>query len=313
MKIFFMAITFMSIAIYSNACSICGCGGGNLFLGIYPSFKSKFIGVRYNYSEYNTVLSNDRSQFSHNYYNSVELWSGLNIGRRWQLFAFVPYHYNNQIDDDSKKTKKGIGDISILTSYKLINTHRSSKTGLPVSNQLWLGGGLKLNTGNFSVDPSDPGTTLADINNQIGTGSTDLLLNLRNVYQIGYWGLTSNINYKFGTKNQQGYQFGNKLSINSIAFYSIDLGKTTISPNIGMQFEKTDGNKLNGNKIVLSEGLDTGSYHTGGYTFNAIAGLELNVKNISIGFNIQAPLKQNYAANQTTMSWKSMLHLSIMF
>ena len=69
MKKLFVALTLMLVALNANACSICGCGGGNLYLGLYPNFDTKFIGVRYTYGDYRTLLKtqtlNSRSYWPH--------------------------------------------------------------------------------------------------------------------------------------------------------------------------------------------------------------------------------------------------------
>src|SRR5215475_8536802 len=107
----FYLVVFLTISSSTMACDICGCGGGNFYMGLLPNFKSKFIGVRYHYSQYHTVLANDQTQFSHNYYNAVELWGGWNIGKKWQVLAFVPYYFNRQADDDGVTYKNGLGDV----------------------------------------------------------------------------------------------------------------------------------------------------------------------------------------------------------
>jgi hypothetical protein len=112
------------------------------------------------------------------------------------------------------------------------------------------------------------------------------------------------------TQNNQGYQFGNKLTMNSILYYNINNRHSVFTPNAGVQFENNEGNKLDGHLISLTEGLDNGTYKTGGYSVNFLAGAELNVKKITLGVNVQLPLEQNYAAGQTNLNWKGSLHIS---
>ena len=142
-------------------------------MGLYPNFKSKFFGVRHNYSEFHTSLLNNPDQFSHNYYNTVEVWSGFNISKRWQILTFLPYHFNIQNDDDmGRTTKSGLGDITLLANYKLFASAFSSHVPGNISHELWIGGGFKLPTGAFKVDANESTTTLADINSQkIGRAS----------------------------------------------------------------------------------------------------------------------------------------------
>ncbi len=306
-----MAVTILLSAISADACSICGCGGGNLYLGMYPNFDTKFIGVRYSYSDYRTVLKNENSQYSNNTYNAYEIWSGFNLSKKWQVFTFIPYQSNHQVSDDGQASNSGIGDITILTNYRLLNNHQIIINKKLISHQLWIGGGIKLNTGSFIMDPHDTNSTLADANAQLGTGSNDFILNLRDIYQIENWGLASSINYKINTQNILGYQFGNKFTINSISYYNINKKNSVTTPNFGLQFENISGNKLDGKLISLTDGLDNGSYHTGGYNLNLIGGVALSIKKIAFGINLQMPLKQNFAASQTKLNWKGSMHVTL--
>jgi hypothetical protein len=175
-KIIFIGIISMSLG-NTYACDICGCGGGNFYMGLLPNFKTAFIGIRYNYVQFHTQLASDISQYSHNYYNTVEIWGGWNIGGRWQILAFIPNYFNKQADDDGTTYKNGLGDITILANYQLLHSRSMNRHNKNIEQTWWIGGGVKLPTGTFRVDPADSTTTLADINAQIGTGSTDFLIN----------------------------------------------------------------------------------------------------------------------------------------
>lgn len=309
-KLFIAAILLMAVS-GSYACSICGCGGGNLYMGLFPNFKKSFIGLRWNYAEYHTHLLNDPAQFSHNFYNTTEIWAGFNIGKRFQVLAFLPYHYNAQFDDDmGHTTKNGMGDITVLANYKLFDTRYLKNQTNKTSQQLWIGGGIKLPTGTFNVDVHDSTTTLADINAQIGTGSVDLLLNARHTVQFNNFGINTSVNYKIGLANDQHYKYGNKLSLNSIASYRISNRNLTITPNAGLSFENIESNQLNGQKIYLSDGLNSGTFATGGHVLSALAGVEVTVKQVTIGANIQAPISQDFAAGQTKLNVRGMLHVT---
>lgn len=171
--------------------------------------------------------------------------------------------------------------------------------------------GIKIKTGSFDIDIKDPNTTLADINTQMGSGSTDFIVNARDVYQVENIGLASTINYKINTQNNQGYAFGNKLTMNAITYYNYSHKHLVVTPNIGLQYENVAGNKLNGALIQLTEGLDHGSYQTGGNALNLMGGLEVAIKKVSFGINLQAPIQQSFAADQTKLNWKGMLHATI--
>jgi hypothetical protein len=82
-------------------------------------------------------------------------------------------------------------------------------------------------------------------------------------------------------------------------------------PNTGFSYDNIAGNSLNDSKIILSDGLNSGTYHTGGYVFAIVGGLELNFNKIGIGGNIQSPLAQEFAKGQTKLNINGMIHFTL--
>jgi hypothetical protein len=221
-----LLFTFFAICIFSFssfACPICGCGGGNLYMGLLPDFKYQFLGLRYHYAQYHTQLINDPSQFSTNTYNTIELWGGLRLGKKIQLLGFIPYYMNKQVDDDGTLYTNGLGDITVMGQYQVFQSTTHLRNRKTVIQQLWLGGGVKLPTGPFNADVSDSNTTVADINAQIGTGSVDFLVNAMYTVSIRNFGINVSANYKMNTVNGDGYKYGNKYTGNFIAFYHLSI------------------------------------------------------------------------------------------
>ena len=297
----------LSLILFSSAhilaCDICGCGGGSFYMGLLPSFKSRFVGLRYHFAQYNTSLASDPSQFSHNDYQSIELWTGWNLGKKWQVLGFIPYYFNKQTDDDGTSYKNGLGDITVLANYQLYQTPMVKRKPNSVSQELWIGGGLKLPTGNFSANTSDSGLTIADINAQIGTGSVDFMINLNHYLHWQSFGLNTILNYKINTTNESDYRFGNRFTATSILSYRIPIGSVQIVPNAGISYENTATNELKNQNVAL----------TGGYSLVGIAGLELSVNRVQIGFNIQGPFSQGFADGQTTLKSRGMAHITYVF
>ncbi len=297
-KLLFIIILFLS-ASASFACEICGCGGGNFYLGLLPGFKSTFIGVRYHYMNYYTQVKGDATQFSHNFYNTAEVWGGVNLGSRWQVLAFVPYHINKQIDDDGITNTNGLGDVTVLANYQLLHKINTSENTAGTEQRLWIGGGVKVPTGKFNADVKDPNTTIADVNAQLGTGSVDLLLNAMYNVRLGKWGINSTVSYKENTAKNT-YSFGNKFSANSIGYYRLRYKTTTFLPNAGIMYENTGQNKLAGEKVAT----------TGGYIATASLGVEASMRTITIGATAHAPFSQDYADGQTKLRWRSSVHVT---
>jgi len=244
-----------------NACEICGCGLGNYYIGLLPQFSHKFFGLRYQYRRFHTVMADDASQFSRDYYKTAELWAGWNIGKRWQLIAILPYNYIHQVSDDGVTNNQGIGDIAIMGNYKVFD--KRSKNA--VTQQLWLGAGVKLPTGKFNIDATDP-ALVAVANTQTGSASTDFMLNAMYNVKVKKIGINSSASYKINTANKDDYSFGNKFSASSFVFYPIARKEVSIVPNLGILYEQTASNKLVKETVA----------QTGGHLFSTAAGLELN-------------------------------------
>ena len=99
-----------------------------------------------------------------------------------------------------------------------------------------LGAGVKLPTGKFVIDASDPDVA-AVANTQLGSGGTDILLNGMYNVSINKLGINTTVNYKINTANKEEYKFGNKLTAGSFVYYVFPLKGVMISPNVGLLYE----------------------------------------------------------------------------
>ncbi len=291
------AITLASVS-GIRACEICGCGTGNFYLGMVPKFNSKFIGVRYRTLSYRTYMQDSPSEFSKDNYKTMEVWGGWNLGKKWQMMTFIPYQMNQRITDDGDKYSSGLGDITVLTNYKVWSNGVSL-----VSQQFWVGAGVKLATGHYKIDFSDPENNLGDPNGQTGTGSTDLLLNANHSITYWNWGLNTTANYKINSANADQFKFGNRFSVNMLAYHRFTAKSFNIAPAVGAFFERSAGNSYKDQRIEL----------TGGHAVFASTGLEMSYKKIAMGISVQSPLSQNYAAHQTVAKARGLSHLTFTF
>jgi hypothetical protein len=298
-KRFLFIVAFLSVFSSSFACDICGCGLGNYYIGLVPQFNKHFIGLRYQYQSFHTQLASDPSQFSNDYFQTIEVWGGMNIGKRWQVLAFVPFNFNQQNSDDGIERKNGLGDVAALLNYSLLEKSSSICNDKMMFQQLWVGAGVKLPTGKAVIDPS-ASDLVALANSQLGSGSTDFMLNAAYSLHIDKWGFTTNANYKMNTENKESYRFGNRIASNSFLFYTIKTKAISITPNIGFQYEHTNGSSLQNQKVD----------ETGGYSTFGTIGVEASVGKINIGMNLQNPLSQEYASGQTKANTRAMVHVT---
>lgn len=294
---------FSFFTITSNACEICGCGVGNFYMGLLPNFESKFIGVRYQYMRYNTVMKEDASQYSKDTYQTAEIWGGWNIGKRWRVMGFVPYQINKQVTDDGNKSNNGLGDIIVLGNFSLLHKYRLKANKKTTEHEWWIGGGIKLPTGYYNVDLESSHANLGDVNAQMGTGSTDFLVNTSYNLRFDKWGVNTTLNYKINTTNNNGYYFGNRFMANSLAYYNIPVKHTVFAPNAGLLFEDAASNYLHDEKVEL----------TGGHALFAMTGIEMSFNKIGAGVNAQLPMAQNFADHQTECKIRAMAHVSLSF
>ena len=281
------------------ACDICGCSASGYFFGPFPQFKSHFYGVRYYFRSFNSQVKDDASQFSKDFYQTAEIWGGLNVGKKWQLMAFVPYNFNKQKSDDGTNSMNGIGDITLLANYKILNNSRQLKNGKNIRQQLMFGAGIKIPTGKFSADPDD---IIAGANNQPGSGSVDVLLNSMYTLQINTWGVNGTLNYKINNSADQ-FRFGNTLNANLFAFKNITAKSLIISPNVGLMYENLQANQLENLKVA----------DTGGNALLCAAGVEINMSKVTFGVNVQLPIDQNLSAGQTKIQSRGIAHVTFAF
>ena len=272
-------------------------------MGLMPNFKSKFIGVRYQSINYHTQLADEPDEFSKDYYNTIELWGGFSLGKKWQLLTFVPYQVNTLKSDEGVEHLNGLGDITLLANYKLFDKSSMQSGNKSFAQQLWVGGGLKLPTGKYNIDPNDPEVEIGDANSQQGTGSLDFLLNASYNVSINKFGINTTANYKINTANKDDYYFGNRFNASSFGYYQISLKNAILAPNIGLLYQHSAENNLNNQKVD----------ETGGYLAMAATGAEVSFKSITVGANVQLPFSQSFAHGQTEAKTRGMLHVSFTF
>lgn len=257
--------------------------------------------MRYSFRTFESRLKSDETQFSKDFYQSVELWGGLNVGRKWEVLGFVPYNINKQRSDDDTRTTNGLGDISVIINRKLLDKRTTDNKERMISQQLWVGGGAKLPTGKFTPDATD---IIPDANNQAGTGSVDFIVNAMYTLHINDWGINSNINYKVNG-SAQNFRFGNRLNTTAFIFHSFQnkSGTSSINPNVGLLYEKLGANKMMNAKVD----------DTGGDALLAATGVEVNFAKIAVGVNAQLPISQDLSNKQTETKVRGMMHVTFLF
>jgi len=300
-KIFFLILITTSFKAF--ACDICGCGVGNTYIGILPEFRKHIFGLRYRYSSLITHVGVGGATTyltTNEYYKTTELWGGFYIGKKLRLLTSIPYNFNERNNQGISNYKNGLGDITTIAYYELLNKKTTVKNKLLI-NSLWIGGGLKLPTGQYN--PIDKGNTNNNNLFQLGTGSVDFSVNT--MYDLRYQdaGINVSANYKINTANKHQYQYGDKFTLSSQLYYKFKIkNKFSVVPNAGMLYEKAQQDLDNKNIVDISGGnLTMGSL-----------GVETAYKKIAFGFNWQTPLNQNLANGIIKANDRIMMHLSLL-
>jgi hypothetical protein len=298
-KIFSIILIVLCFSAQVDGCEICGCGTGNYYIGLLPQFSRAFIGTRYEFSHFHTSMKNEPSQYSNDLFQTVEIWGGLNVGKRWQILALLPFNSIHQNSDDGSYQSSGIGDAATIANYKIFNNSSATAKKKLITQTLWLGVGIKLATGKFTIDSNNP-ALVSLANTQLGSGSNDMMLNAIYNLNVNRVGISTSINYKMNSGNADQYYFGNKFSGSTIAYCPIKKQVFVITPHGGLMYEHTDCSKLATQKVP----------ETGGYLVSTAAGVDINIKNVTFGCNAQLPVSQNFASAQTNTKIKGILHIT---
>jgi hypothetical protein len=289
----------------SWACDICGCGVGSYYLGILPDFSDKFVGIRYQSKLLTTHLGpigNRTPLTSDETYQSMEVWGAWNFGSRWRALAILPYNINTRELDqgDIVGKKEGLGDALAMLNYKLFESRITTSNSKFLAHSLWLGAGIKAPTGKYEdgeqLMPDSPN------NFQLGSGSTDFMVNAAYDVRLMDVGFNLNTSYKINTENQYGYRYGNKFTGNLLVYYKFNIqDKIRIAPNVGLLYETQPQDKLYNQYDV---------YQSGGSLLSNVLGVEINLGQFSFGANYQIPMSQNLANNRALAGNRLMTHIS---
>jgi hypothetical protein len=296
-QLILFVFVFLFIAVSSNACEICGCGHSNFQIGLLPNFTKGFMGFRYSASKFSSRLKDSPSEFSHDSFQTMEVWGGYNH-KRLQVMAFIPYVISKKKSDDGVTNSSGIGDLMILLNYKILGaTSLAQNERTTIRHELYVGGGIKLPTGANQIDIASSDFNIGDFNSQAGTGSVDYLVNATYNFMWNNSGIVTNVAYRFNTVNNQDYRFGNRRYLNSVYYYTFTKSETKIKPNIGINYQANAVNKFQKQEVEDSNG----------YNFNSTLGV--NILRKKIGFNAMTfiPITQNNYAGQTKMKSRFLL------
>lgn len=296
----FLLIIFLFPAV-SQACDICGCANSGSYFGLMPQSNKSVIGVRYNFLNFTTHPASQVLRTEEKF-NVTELYARFFPIKRVQVMAFLPYRVDQQITTSGTKKQNGLGDMTILANYNVLNTLMDRENASKFTHTLMVGGGIKLPTGRFKYDENDV-LQVANANFQPGTGSTDFIVNAFYTVNLDQWGLGFNVSRKFNTTNSQQYHFGNQLYGTLDIYRSFKVGKITLTPTLGLYAEQSArGTK---NNVMLEE--------TGGKQLNGTVGLNLFSNRWTLGVNGQKPITQKSNSGHVVAKERILVQVGFLF
>lgn len=305
-KILLLAVSLLYINLSSQACDK-GCTMGGSYLGILPQFHKNFAGLRYSTRSYTITTTHTHihegmpithTDIIDEQFNTMELWGRYVPVKDVQIFAFVPYAFNQQSTTRGNTNYSGLGDITLLANYSLLNTGDSANHVL--KHTLQLGGGVKFATGSHTQNKSDEGYAA---NLQPGTGSTDYLVNVIYTVRYGKAGLNNDFTYRFNTENEEGYTFGDRVSASTNLFYWLNIENMTLLPSAGLYYEHAKADEF--------EHVDEGQ--KGGDAYYTNLGLNMYLQKVAVGGTLQIPLSSTDDHHVTKGNNRAMVSLSYLF
>jgi hypothetical protein len=277
-------------------CDACGCSASGGSMGFASMLTTNFIGIRYfnqSYKSRDGLYSN--SPWYDENFNTIQVWGRIPIIKNVQATVLLPYHFHNRDSNDGKQNISGIGDITILGMYQIVQTKTDS---LYFKHTLQLGGGLKMPTGKF--DETNNGSVNPSY--QVGTGSWDYLLATEYIIRRKNWGLNNMVNYVIKTENDKSYRFGNQFNYASTLFYLVEKNQFSYAPQLGIAYELYEDNYQRGQKVR----------DTAGDIFLGKLGIEVGKKNLSFGANYMIPIQQNLTGGNVEANYRWSLNLNYM-
>ncbi|WP_242928821.1 hypothetical protein [Pontibacter vulgaris] len=305
-RIFILIAAILSIPFASQACDG-GCTMGGSYFGILPQFHKNFAGLRYTNRSYTITTTHTHmhegmpmthTDIIEEKYSTMEMWGRYVPAKNVQLMAFVPYTFNEQSTTRGNTKYDGLGDVTVMANYTILNTGDSINTKF--KHTLQLGGGVKLATGTHKLHLNNEDYTQSL---QPGSGSTDYMFNGIYTLRYGKLGLNNDVTYRINSENADGYKFGDRLSASSNLFYWQNIESMTMLPNAGIYFEHAKADEL---------GSDHGS-QMGGDSYYANLGLNMYIRKIGLGATVQLPLSTTDDHEVTKGNSRTMVNLTYLF
>ncbi len=287
----------MLLYVHVMACDVCGCAPGNATLGIMPKSNKHLLGLGYQFNAFTSLPHHgDQQQKTFEVFHQTQLWGRVTLKKRFQLLAFAPYKFQTRIQGDKKLVMKGLGDISLLANYIVVNSEPNKKR----QHFIVTGLGVKLPTGEYNA--LDNGLMIHP-NMQIGSGSTDFQYYLQYTVRSKKIGLFSELNYYHNGRNDMQFSFGNRLNSTLRIFKWFKKSSIMVLPQAGMSAEHADPDQL----------FKVNQDFTGGNSVLGSVGLDLYIQNFGFMLHAHIPIFQEVGNGHITNAPRVNLNFIYLF
>lgn len=291
-----------SFGIYHRYRSFNGYGNADQNAHFFP--KSLLYSPSSNpYSSYPTQkhggqdLSEGFSEKDYEIFSITELRGKLFIHERLEINGILPFVTNSTRKNDTITHLNSLGDINLYAGYHLIRPDINKN----IQQRLIMGAGIKLATGHYYIGYYEGNR--ANLLNQPGSGSNDLMTYVNYVFGWKKWGFNTSLTYKINGKNYFNEKIGNSFTNYTNVFYKMKKGDFIFIPSIQTYFENSSGLFIN----------DVYQYSTAVNLFMLGPGFDMFYKNFGINTNFQFTAFEEYYDGNLRSGCKLIIGLTYNF
>ncbi len=252
-------------------------------------------------------------------YNSYDVALNFYLTNRWQINTSINFSDNYIKQNDSIiDNVAGIGDLTVLAKYTLYNSaFTEDSTSNRLIHRINIGGGVSLPTGKYNKysikgfnTEFKPNTIVGspemelDPHLQAGTGSFGYIALIEYMAKYNFVGINTNISYMINTTNKNDFRLSNRFNTNSSLFFIAKVtDKIKLMPNLGIAYEVSDYDKIDGEDFIDS----------GGEAVFINQGINGYFNKLGLTFNYFIPAMQKLHGNQPLNSRRFITQLNYYF
>lgn len=297
---FFIICITIGLNPVAQACDICGCGAGNMGIGLLTAYKNNTFRLGYYHSGFTSMPFEGKEVTDR--FEQAEMFFGYTLGstHKVRLMAHMHYGINDRqsYDDSQTQSVKGIGDIRLVANYVLFDSKPVGQWG---TFYMETGGGISLPTGQFDPDIHDKNIPE---NFNIGKGALGYIFQNNAALNINKTGVLWNNQYTYNQKSTSGYRYGSQWNSTLSIYQEIPVAGFKIVPSIGLAYEKVALDQYKNGTDVTG---------TGGEGLFLPLSLNFKTDNWLLGVSYSKAVTDNYSDGEVNASGRIACQFSYFF